>query len=158
MPKGVYIRTEPSSRRGVNKYGIKLEDFDSYENYKKAIKFATEKAYRKTPKGKLTNEKYCQTDKYKLFRRKYRQGIGKVIFNALNAKRRSTKLQRTVGWTDHKAIKEFYANCPKGYHVDHIVPLQGTNVSGLHVLNNLQYLTATQNLKKGNKYGHQQIT
>ena len=48
-------------------------------------------------------------------------------------------------------IKEIYQNRKKGYHVDHIIPLQGENVSGLHVENNLQYLTTKQNLSKGNK-------
>ena len=158
MPRGVYVRTKPSSKKGVNKVGIKLENFDNYENYKIACANAISKIYDITEKGKLSKKKYYQTDKYKLKQKKYRQGTGKVIVNASNAKRRATKLQRTVGWTDHKAIKEFYANCPKGYHVDHILPLQGTNVSGLHVLNNLQYLTAKENIKKGNKYGHQQIT
>ena len=59
--------------------------------------------------------------------------------NANEAKYRAKKLERTVLW-DQEGIKEFYANCPKGYHIDHIIPLQGKNISGLHVLSNLQYV------------------
>lgn len=50
------------------------------------------------------------------------------------------------------SINEFYKNCPVGMVVDHIIPLCGRNVSGLHVEWNLQYLTQTENSRKINKF------
>jgi hypothetical protein len=74
--------------------------------------------------------------------------------NANTANRRARLLQATPPWltTEHKKkIREFYEACPDGYQVDHIEPLKGKNACGLHVPWNLQYLTALDNNKKGNR-------
>lgn len=59
---------------------------------------------------------------------------------------------RTPRWSDLDKIKEFYKNRPKGMHVDHIIPLRGNFVSGLHILENLQYLPKAENYKKNNRF------
>jgi len=62
------------------------------------------------------------------------------------------KRKQVPPWADVEKIKQIYLNRPKGFHVDHIIPLQGKLVSGLHVENNLQYLPAKENISKHNFY------
>ena len=83
--------------------------------------------------------------------RKYRKDNA-AKYAASTAKRRAAKLQRTPSWSDELVITMIYEDCPDGYQVDHIIPLQGEHVSGLHVAWNLQYLTPEENLSKGNKF------
>ena len=88
----------------------------------------------------------------------------KASKNFSRAKRRAAKLQATPAWADQEKIKEIYNRASRAnsfcekyslkvrFHVDHIVPLQGNEVSGLHVEDNLQVITAKENLKKHNKF------
>lgn len=103
-------------------------------------KKALDKAWRDANPGKAKAavKAWCEANPQKL--------------TAFSAKRRTKKLQRTPLWADLDAIKAIYENCPPGYHVDHIIPLQGKLVSGLHVPENLQYLTPEENISKGNKF------
>lgn len=73
-------------------------------------------------------------------------------YRAMVAVRRKRVQQATTKWTNLKELRQFYMNCPEGYHVDHIIPLKGKNVCGLHVINNLQYLPAEINLQKRNHF------
>lgn len=80
----------------------------------------------------------------------------------LEAKRRAKKLKATPSWLTKDQIAEIEAiysharDCQvvtgEAYHVDHIVPLQGRNVCGLHVPWNLQVLPAEVNVRKNNRY------
>lgn len=87
--------------------------------------------------------------------RKYRKP---EIMAAIKAKYRASLLNATPAWADLEAIKPFYAEARRVslqtkivHHVDHIVPLQGENVCGLHVPWNLQVLPGSQNQSKRNK-------
>jgi hypothetical protein len=81
--------------------------------------------------------------------------------NGETAKARASRLNRTPEWlteADWIAIKGVYAMRERvekclgiKHHVDHIIPLRGENVSGLHVPWNLSVITAASNLRKNNK-------
>lgn len=87
-----------------------------------------------------------KADICKLCRAEYiKSGVG----NAQKARRNAAKLHASVLW-GQEGITDFYKNCPEGFHVDHIIPLQGKYVCGLHVISNLQYLPASENQQKHN--------
>lgn len=81
--------------------------------------------------------------------RKWRES-NKAYDAQRSAARRGKVKQATPSWANTDKIVEIYKNCPTGYHVDHIIPLNAEDACGLHVEHNLQYLTAEENWRKGN--------
>ena len=85
---------------------------------------------------------------------------GKV--NAATRNRQASKLQRTPAWLtdfDKLKIKCMYSIAAmltrenkEPWHIDHIIPLQGKMVSGLHVPSNLQVMLGSENIGKKNKF------
>lgn len=98
----------------------------------------------------------------------YKQSSKKYRLNNLDkdaaktARRRAAKLRATPKWltvAQYKDIQLLYTMAKNleldtgvKHHVDHIVPLQGNNVCGLHVPWNLQVITAEENIRKHNKW------
>jgi len=71
---------------------------------------------------------------------------------AYAAKHRAKRLNAIPTWANLAAIEELYTEAAlSGLHVDHIYPLQGKTVCGLHIANNLRLLTPLENRKKGNR-------
>ena len=83
-------------------------------------------------------------------------------FNASKAKRRADKRNRYPSWigkVERMKISSIYAESSRlskltgiAFHVDHVIPLMGDLVSGLHVPENLRIIQAAENMSKGKKY------
>lgn len=101
---------------------------------------------------KHSKERYSHNKEAINLRSKLHYSENKHYYILKSSARRKLLIQATPAWADLLKIKEIYNNCPKECHVDHIIPLQGKNICGLHVENNLQYLTAEENRRKSNKY------
>lgn len=132
------------------------------KNREEIRKKGLEYYYKNADKQKETSKKYREVnaDKEKTRCRNYRQkNPGKI--NAKTARRRAAKLQATPKWTtiEHeKEIQRLYIEAARltretgiSHHVDHIIPLQGKEVCGLHVPWNLRIIPGSENESKNNK-------
>jgi hypothetical protein len=135
-------------------YIAKKEDYVRRRN-----KWYKENKDRKASGSKLLYEKnkLARTEQIKKWR-KANPYCGYISC----AKRRASKLKAIPPWLtefDNNYIKSLYKqakwlskNTETKYQIDHIYPLQGKIVSGLHVPTNLQILEASENIVKSNKF------
>ena len=134
----------------------KSEASDLKRNY--AVEYQRNKEVRR--KQALTYYYASHTKSKLVALQRQKKRLDKVA--AYEALRRAKKLQRTPAWLstfDKLKIERIYKIAAmltrknkELWHVDHIIPLQGKLVSGLHVPNNLQVMRAIDNIAKNNKY------
>lgn len=123
----------------------------------KASKAASQKRNRESANER--NRRYAATHREQL-------GAKAAAWSAANPGRRAAirmgyiaaRMQRTPAWADLDAIAGMFELCAifrsvgLDLHVDHVVPLQGKKVSGLHVPENLQLLHSSSNRSKLNHF------
>lgn len=136
----------------------KERDRTKHEKYRES-RLAKMKEYSKAnaaKRSKVEKDRYAK-DKDSIKKRNYAyRDANKGKVRAWNNSRRAIEKRATPLWADLNKIAAIYeesismnANGCEKYHVDHIIPLKGKNVCGLHVHNNLSIIKASENLSKG---------
>lgn len=84
-------------------------------------------------------------------RQKQHYKNNKESYITRNIKYKTHRELATPPWANIDIIRRIY-DCAEGDHVDHIIPLQGDLVCGLHVETNMQYLSPEDNKSKGSRF------
>jgi hypothetical protein len=121
--------------------------------------------WRKKNPQKVKQHNDIQYLKYKTEKHKWKARAQKYLknnkdkVNARTVAYQLAKANRVPLWADKEKIKELYKKAVLKsietgiqWHVDHIVPLRGKLVSGLHVPENLRVIPGIENVKKANRY------
>lgn len=132
----------------------------SYEKLKKSMDWCAERR-QKINAYRAAFGRSAEVSNPEVKRRYKQSAHGKANARANDAKRHAAKMHRTPAWLtadDLWLIEQAYELASArtalfgfSWHVDHILPLQGRTVSGLHVPNNLQVIPWLDNVRKANR-------
>jgi hypothetical protein len=149
----------PSCLSGIRSYCKDCQSLKKKEWYHKNKEHVLQKTKQWAKDNpdtvKEKQRKWACQDKNKEIMAAYKKEYSlqnKDKINAYTAARRKRVQKQTPPWETIQVLQEVYLNCPLGMQVDHIIPLRGKLVCGLHTVSNLQYLTPTENYRKGNKF------
>ena len=124
-----------------SEYGKRIEVAER-DKARRRERYATDPAFKENTKRRR--------DRY--------YGANAHVFRARDARRRAEQLKATPQWADLAKIRALYLDAARlseqtgeRHEVDHIVPLKGRYVCGLHVENNLRVILGTENRKKFNR-------
>ena len=150
----------PGTKRSNPEKKRWLEKRHYYRNRQKKLDRVRERYEANAEEIKAAERQRYQDNRESLLEGKreyYKNNKQAAIANA--NKRKADQLQRTPDYSDSDAIKRLYEQAgllseATGtlHHVDHVIPLRGKNVSGLHVPGNLMIVPDNLNLSKSNKF------
>lgn len=164
--KKYYLENRKEIKAKTRAY--KEENREYYANYMKKYYEKNKEKLQKDSKEYYENNKdhllelcrqYCLRNKDRVAEIK-RRHIEKhrTRYRERSAARRLREKKATPRWASIDEIYDVYElaeflteESGEQYHVDHIVPIYGKNVCGLHVAINLRAITAFENMSKGNK-------
>lgn len=168
-----YSNSEDKKESGRRYYQEHKEAFKEYREKNKdkrnAYNREYQKKYRENNKDKENartlawyHKNFEKIKEKKYARDKEWRSRNKGIINFHTNKRYTVRKQRLPIWLTEEnklQIKAMYMLASSltkttgiQWHVDHIIPLQGKNVSGLHVPENLQVIQGSLNNMKSNKF------
>jgi hypothetical protein len=136
--------------------GIWAANPERYRAYSKKYKAANKEIIAERAKKYVAENREARVATMKAYRQNTKDVQAEYV-----RRRQAAKLQRTPAWLtedDIWVMREAYKLAKLrtemfgfSWHVDHVLPLQGETVSGLHVPANLQVIPWLDNLKKHNK-------
>lgn len=122
----------------------RMNRFRNTEKGAESVKSAKSKHYYKNVEASREYQRVAKKKAYSLF-------PAREIMRVRN--RKNSLAERTPSWVDQDAVNAIYLRARElGQTVDHVIPLRGKNVSGLHVASNLQIVPRSFNSSKGNRF------